>query len=355
MRRHRHARLCFPWIPVVAAALTIAALPAALPAQEASAWTPPLAADGKPDISGVWDFRTLTPLQRPTDQEAVIDEARAAEIEAAAVERARVADLPSDPEARRLEAGGEVGGYNNFWFDRGATVVEDLRTSLIIDPPDGRLPETHPGIERKTLGDDKPIDRPVRLRVGGIGLDSYEDRGLAERCILGFNVGPPITPGGYNQNIQIFHSVHHVAILNEMVHDTRIVPLDERPHLPDSVRQWMGDSRGYWEGDTLVVETKNFSDLVSSFSGSAFSSVGDASEMHVTEKFRRVAEDTLLYEYTVNDPATYTRPFTARLLMKKGDVPLYEYACHEGNYGLYNILSGARAEEAEATASGGGQ
>ncbi|MDE2691585.1 MAG: hypothetical protein OXI49_13790 [Acidobacteriota bacterium] len=353
MRRHRSAHLRFPRNPALAVALTIAALPAALPAQNAPGWTPPLAADGKPDISGVWDFRTLTPLQRPEDQEATIDEARAGEIEAAAVERARVADLPSDPEERRLEAGGEVGGYNNFWFDRGARVVEDLRTSLIIDPPNGRLPDTLPDVKRQTRGDDKPIDRPVRLRVGGIGLDSYEDRGLAERCILGFNVGPPITPGGYNQNIQIFQSANHVAILNEMVHDTRIVPLDGRPHLPDSVRQWMGDSRGRWEGDTLVVETRNFSDLVSSFSGSVAGSVGDAYEMHVTERFRRVDEDTLMYEYTVNDPATFTRPFTARLLMKKGEA-LYEYACHEGNYGLYNILSGARAKEAEAVASGGG-
>ena len=350
MSRRRITRSHLQWIPVVVASLTVAA--PALQAQEAD-WTPPLAADGKPDISGVWDFRTLTPLQRPRDQEATIDEARAGEIEAAAVERARVADLPSDPEERRLEAGGEVGGYNNFWFDRGARVVEDLRTSLIIDPPNGRLPDTLPGIKRQTRGDDKPIDRPVRLRVGGIGLDSYEDRGLAERCILGFNAGPPITPGGYNQNIQIFQSANHVAILNEMVHDTRIVPLDRRPHLPDSVRQWMGDSRGRWEGDTLVVETKNFSDLVSSFSGSVAGAVGDAYEMHVTERFRRVDEDTLMYEYTVNDPATFTRPFTARLLMKKGEA-LYEYACHEGNYGLYNILSGARAKEAEAVASGGG-
>ncbi|MYB17497.1 MAG: hypothetical protein F4Y16_00660 [Holophagales bacterium] len=351
MSHRRITRSHLQWIPVVVASLTVAA--PALQAQEAD-WTPPLAADGKPDISGVWDFRTLTPLQRPEDQEATIDEARAAEIETAAVERARAADAPSDPEKRKLKAGDPVGGYNNFWFDRGARVVEDLRTSLIIDPPNGRLPDTLPGIKRQTRGDDKPIDRPVRLRVGGVGLDSYEDRGLSERCILGFNAGPPITPGGYNQNIQIFQSANHVAILNEMVHDTRIVPLDGRPHLPDSVRQWMGDSRGRWEGDTLIVETKNFSDLVSSFSGSVAGAVGDAYRMHVTERFRRVDEDTLMYEYTVNDPATFTRPFTARLLMKKGEA-LYEYACHEGNYGLFNILSGARAEEAEAVASGGGQ
>ncbi|MCY3934166.1 MAG: hypothetical protein OXH70_20880 [Acidobacteria bacterium] len=352
MRRHRTTRLRNRSIPVLAALVFLVATPS-LVAQEAAGWTPPLAADGKPDISGVWDFRTLTPLQRPEDQEATIDEARAAEIETAAVERARAADAPSDPEKRKLKAGDPVGGYNNFWFDRGARVVEDLRTSLIIDPPNGRLPDTLPDVKRQTRGDDKPIDRPVRLRVGGIGLNSYEDRGLSERCILGFNAGPPITPGGYNQNIQIFQSANHVAILNEMVHDSRIIPLDGRAHLPDSVRQWMGDSRGRWEGDTLIVETKNFSDLISSFSGSVAGAVGDAYEMHVTERFRRVDEDTLMYEYTVNDPATFTRPFTARLLMKKGEA-LFEYACHEGNYGLFNILSGARAKEAEAAAATGG-
>ncbi|MCY3971647.1 MAG: hypothetical protein OXG74_17090 [Acidobacteria bacterium] len=353
MRRHRTTRLRNRSIPVLAALVFLVATPS-LVAQEAAGWMPPLAADGKPDISGVWDFRTLTPLQRPEDQEATIDEARAAEIETAAVERARAADAPSDPEKRKLKAGDPVGGYNNFWFDRGARVVEDLRTSLIIDPPNGRLPDTLPDVKRQTRGDDKPIDRPVRLRVGGVGLDSYEDRGLSERCILGFNAGPPITPGGYNQNIQIFQSANHVAILNEMVHDSRIIPLDGRAHLPDSVRQWMGDSRGRWEGDTLIVETKNFSDLVSSFSGSVAGAVGDAYEMHVTERFRRVDEDTLMYEYTVNDPATFTRPFTARLLMKKGEA-LFEYACHEGNYGLFNILSGARAKEAEAAAATGGE
>ena len=352
MRRSRTTRLHSPLTAALVGLTLLAAAP--MPAQEAADWTPALSAGGKPDISGVWDFRTLTPLQRPEGQEATIDETRAAEIEAAAVEQARVADAPSDPEERRLKAGEPVGGYNRFWFDRGASVVDDLRSSLIIDPPNGRLPETHPGVKRQTPGDDKPIDRPVRLRVGGIGLDSYEDRGLAERCILGFNVGPPITPGGYNQNIQIFQSEDHVAILNEMVHDTRIVPLDDRPHLPDGLRQWMGSSRGYWEGDTLVVETRNFTDQVSSFSGNVFSSVGTAYEMHVTERFRRVDETTLMYEYTVNDPATYTRPFTARLLMKSGEAPLFEYACHEGNYGLFNILSGARAKEAETAAATGG-
>ena len=356
MRRHRTNRLRSRSLPALApAALVLLAFaPAVLIAQEAGGADVPRDPNGQPDISGVWDFRTLTPLQRPKNQEATLDEARAAELEAAAQERARVADLPSDPERAKPKAGANVGAYNNFWFDRGAKVVDDLRTSLIIDPPDGRLPATVPDVKRQTLGDDLPSDRPVRLRVGGVGLDSHEDRGLSERCILGFNEGPPISPGGYNQNIQIFQSESHVAILNEMVHDTRMVPLDGRDHLPDSLRQWMGDSRGRWEGDTLVVETKNFTDRISSFSGSPFAAVGSGYEMQITEKFQRLDQDTLMYEYTVNDPATYTTTFTARLLMKKSGAPMFEYACHEGNYGLHNMLSGARAKEAEAAAATGG-
>ena len=341
-------------ILILAALAVLTAAPTVLAAQEAADPAVPRTAGGQPDISGVWDFRTLTPLQRPQNQGETIDQAKARELEEAAAERARVADQPSDPEREALRAGGDVGAYNNFWFDRGAKVVDDLRTSLIIDPPDGRLPATVPDVKRQTLGDDLPPDRPVRLRVGGVGLESYEDRGLSERCILGFNEGPPISPGGYNQNIHIFQSESHVAILNEMVHDTRTVPLDGRDHLPDSLRQWMGDSRGRWEGDTLVVETKNFTDRISSFSGSPFAAVGTGYQMQITEKFQRLDQDTLMYEYTVNDPATYTRPFTARLLMKKSAVPMFEYACHEGNYGLHNMLSGARAKEAEAAAATGG-
>ena len=354
MRRHRITRRR-RLIPVLAAVTLLATAPVSVTAQEAADRTVPRTANGRPDISGVWDFRTLTPLQRPANQDATIDATKAAEIEAASVESARRADLPSDPEREALKAGGNVGAYNNFWFDRGAKVVDDLRTSLIVDPPDGRLPATHPDVKRQTLGDDLPTDRPVRLRVGGVGLESHEDRGLSERCILGFNEGPPISPGGYNQNIQIFQSESHVALLNEMVHDTRMVPLDGRPHLPDSLRQWMGDSRGRWEGDTLVVETKNFTDRISSFSGSPFAAVGTGYGMQITEKFRRLDEDTLMYEYTVDDSATYTRPFTARLLMKKSDAPMFEYACHEGNYGLFNMLSGARAKEADAAVATGGE
>ena len=168
--------------------------------------------------------------------------------------------------------------------------------------------------------------------------------GLAERCLLGFNSGPPVVPAGYNQNLQIFQTPDHVVILHEMVHDARVVPLDGRPHLPEGVRQWMGDSRGYWDGDTLVVESRNYSDKTASFSPSVTMAAGDGTTLSLTERFTRVAEDTLLYEFTVDDATTFTAPITAQIPMKRGEA-MFEYACHEGNYGLPNILAGARQAE----------
>ena len=313
---------------------------------------PPRLPDGKPDLQGVWDFRTLTPLQRPEDlgDKTVLTAEEVAELEARAAERTASANAPSEVRSEPLPVGGNVGAYNRFWMDQGAGVVDDQRTSLIVDPPTGRLPALQPGVEvdALSLGADLPGTRPVRARGAGIGAESYEDRGLAERCLLGFNSGPPIVPAGYNQNIQIFQTSDHVAILHEMVHDARIVPLDGRDHVRDDIRQWMGDSRGYWDGDTLVVETRNFTDKTASFNPSVPSAVGDGANLHLIERFRRVDEETLLYEFTVDDPTTFTHPFTAALLMKQGDV-LFEYACHEGNYGLFNILSGAREDELAGT------
>ena len=335
-------------VHVLVAAVFLA--PAGAAGQSSSEWRTP---DGQPDIQGVWDFRTLTPLQRPDERanQAVLSDEEVAEIETRAVERAVEADRPSEVRSEPLPVGGNVGGYNNFWFDRGAGVVDDGRTSLLLDPPNGRLPAATPTAKQQSTTDDLRAapDRPVRFRVGGIGTDGPEDRGLAERCLVGFNTGPPIVPGGYNQNLQIFQSPTHVAILNEMVHDTRIVPLDERPHLPDGIRQWMGNSRGYWDGDTLVVETKNFTDKTASFGPTVRSAMGSGRTMQLVERFRRIDEETLLYEFTVTDPTNFTAPFTAAQPMKRGDA-MYEYACHEGNYGLLNILAGARAED--ATASG---
>ncbi len=315
------------------------------------AYEPPRTAEGKPDLQGVWDFRTLTPLQRPDDSAnaAVLSEERVAELEAQSDAREVAAFAPSDVRDAPLPVGGNVGGYNSYWVDQGARVVDDQRTSLITDPPTGRLPALQPGVEmiELSLGEDRPGTRPVRARAAGIGTDSFEDRGLAERCLLGFNSGPPIVPAGYNQNVQLFQTPDYVVILNEMVHDARIVPLDGRAHLDERIRQWMGDSRGRWEGDTLVVETRNFGHRTASFNSSVATAAGTGTTLHLIERFQRAADDTLLYEFTVNDPDTFTAPFTAALPMKMGD-GMFEYACHEGNYGLLNILTGARTAEATA-------
>ena len=308
----------------------------------------PRTADGRPDLQGVWDFRTLTPLQRPEERgdQAVLTAEEVAEIEARAAQNVVDADRPSEIRTEPLPVGEPVGGYNNFWFDRGAGVVEGNRTSLITSPDDGRVPPLQPGVEMVTLslGEDLAGTQPVRVRAAGIGADHWKDRGLAERCLLGFNSGPPIVPAGYNQNLQIFQTADHVAILHEMVHDVRIVPLDGRPPLPDSMRQWMGDSRGYWDGDTLVVESRNYSDKTASFSPSVTMAAGDGTTLHLIERFTRIADDTLLYEFTVDDMTTFTAPIVAQIPMKRGEA-MFEYACHEGNYGLPNILAGARQAE----------
>lgn len=302
---------------------------------------PPRLADGRPDLQGVWDFKTITPLQRPVGlgDRAELTEEEASTIEAQ-VEQSQTAVLES--------IGGKIGAYNAFWFDIGTNVVESRQTSLIIDPPNGRLPSLAEGAARQSgsLVEDIPGTRPVRYRSGGIGLDGPEDRALAERCLVGFNSGPPMMPSGYNNNMQLFQTSDHVVILNEMVHDARIIPLDGRSHL-DGVRQWMGDSRGRWDGDTLVVESRNFTDFTSSFDPGATGGIGSGETLHLIERFTRLDENTLVYEYTVNDPSTFTRPFTVALPMRQLEQPIFEYACHEGNYGMLNLLSGARAKEAE--------
>ena len=338
---------------VVVAPLLVALTVCVSPLGAQTASDTPRLPDGTPDLQGVWDFRTLTPLQRPRDlgDKAVLTAEEIAEAESRSAERYAQANAPSEVRTEPLPVGGTVGGYNRYWMDTGARVVEDQRTSLIVDPPSGRLPELQPGVEMQvlSLGADLPGARPIRVRGAGIAAESWEDRGLAERCLVGFNSGPPIVPAGYNQNIQIFQTSDHIAILHEMVHDARIVPLDRRDHIPDGVRQWMGDSRGYWDGDTLVVETRNFSDKTASFNPSVATAVGSGDTLHLTERFRRVDADTLLYEYTVDDATVFTQPFTAVLPMKRGDA-LFEYACHEGNYGMLNILAGARiAEHAESS------
>ena len=319
-------------------ALLALAFPAAALAQSSEAPRTPW---GDPDLGGVWDYWTFTPLERPEElaDRATLTEEEAAAIAREANEAALARDLAAPP--------GDPGGYSQeVWTDRvRATAL--TQASLIVDPPDGRVPPLTADAEAREAARLAGDGQPVRIRVGGHGTAGPEERGLAERCLLGFSTGPPLLPGGYNNNVQIFQTPDAVALLIEMNHDVRFVPLDGRPELTDGIRQWMGSSRGRWEGDTLVIDTRNFTDRTASFAltGSAW---GSAGELHLEERFTRVDGDTLLYEFTVNDPASFTRAFSGRMPMNHSDLPLYEYACHEGNYGMENLLRGARAEELEA-------
>ena len=300
----------------------------------------PRTAWGAPDLQGVWDFRTITPLERPEalGEQAFLTEEEAANLEQEVVERNvelanRAARRTSVTESVDRGEEGAPGFYNNFWLDRGTRTVGTRRTSLVIDPPNGRLPEMSPaGRERTTARREYLREHPA---------DSWLDRSAFDRCILGFNAGPPITPGGYNQNLQVFQTPDHVVLITEMVHTVRVVPLDGRPALPGHVRQWSGDSRGRWEGDTLVIETSHFNDQRRWR--------GTTRNMTLVERLTRVDADTLVYEYTVDDPETWTRPWTASLPMRRSEEPLYEYACHEGNYSMPGILGGHRADEAAAS------
>ncbi len=308
----------------------------------AAAQDAPRTAWGAPDLQGVWDFRTITPLERPEalGDQAFLTEEEAANLEQEVVERN--VELASRA-ARRTEVTqsvdrgeeGAPGFYNNFWLDRGTSTVGTRRTSLIVDPPNGRLPEMSPDGQQRTEA------RREYLREHP--ADSWLDRSAFDRCILGFNAGPPITPGGYNQNLQVFQTPDHVVLITEMVHTVRVVPLDGRPALRDDVRQWSGDSRGRWEGDTLVIETTHFNDQRRWR--------GTTRNMTLVERLTRVDAGTLAYEYTVNDPDTWTRPWTASIPMRRSDEPMYEYACHEGNYSMPGILGGHRVEESEAAAA----
>ena len=287
---------------------------------------------GVPDLQGIWDFRTITPLQRPDD---LVDKTVFTPEEAAEYEAARVASLHKD---QRVEDGLEpetdvAYAYNHFWWDYGDTLVEDRRTSLIVDPPDGRIPPLTP--DGQARGDQR---REARSRPA----HGPEDRNVWERCIVGGNAGPPITPSAYNNNVQLLQAPGVVVIFNEMIHDARVVPIDGSAHLPDDIRQWRGDPRGRWEGETLVVESTNFNGKT------AFR--GSGADLRLEERFTRVSDGRLIYQFTIDDPTSFTKPWTAVIPMKATEGPIFEYACHEGNYGMVNLLAGARVQEAEAAA-----
>ncbi len=287
---------------------------------------------GDPDISGIFTFRTLTPLQRPqqfADQET-LDPETAAAFEAS--ERTRQNRDLFDPIAGARSAGyaprseGGVLSYNEFWYERGVDLTDDKRTSLIIDPPDGRLPPRTP--EAIEAGRERAAYRREHM------YDSYENRSLMDRCIMGFNAGPPMSSSAYNNNVMIFQTEDHVVILNEMVHNARIIPIDDVAKPP--FKQFSGVSRGHWEGETFVVETTQFR---------GGESRGTSPNKHLIEKFTRINPDRVAYEYTVTDPTVYTAPHTVLMPFRRTDGPLFEYACHEGNIGLYGILAGARELE----------
>jgi hypothetical protein len=305
--------------------------PAAVPAQSqptgASSWAHPRTSWGDPDLTGYWTNTTTTPLQRPAD---LADKAVLAG-EELAKRRAEVAARQNADQAPRK---GDPGTYNDFWFERGA--LND-RTSLVIDPPDGRVPPLTP--EAQKLAAEK--------RARG-AADSPEDRSAFERCITRSLPGA-MMPGFYNHNYQIHQTPGYVVLVVEMIHEARIIPVSGRPHVGAAIRNWLGDSRGRWEGNTLVVETTNFNDKVREQSLIAFSS---GQNLQLVERFTRMDDDTIDYQFTVTDPTMYTRPWTAAIPMTKFDGPIYEYACHEGNYGMGGILRGARMDEQLAGEAG---
>ena len=315
------------WVGVVI--VLVATISVAGQESAAQAYTPPRTADGQPDLQGFWTNQTYAPLERPDD----VTKAVYAAEEAAAIAQGRA----------RGEAEQTVPGtvpdvhydHTQFGLDRSqSAMARDLRTSLIVDPPDGRLPPmTAEGQKRAAAREE------TQRRMGG-RWGAAEANQLDDRCLIMRTAGPPMLNSNYNSNYHIVQGRGYVMILVEMIHDARIIPLDGRERPPDAVRQWMGMSRGRWEGDTLVVETTNFNGK---------NTWNESSERtRVTERFTRVADDAIMYSFTVDDPATWEQPWSVELPMTKTIGPLFEHACHEGNYGLYNTLVGARLEEKRA-------
>ena len=315
---------CFSTFVALAAVLTVA--PPSVLAQSGNG-TPMRTPDGQPNISGTFTFRTLTPMQRPEQFEGreTLSPEEAAAFEAS--ERTRQNRDLFDPELGannyRPRAEGGVLSYNEFWYERGVELTADKRTSLIIDPPNGRYPPMTEAERR--VGPERAAYRREHM------YDSYENRRLGDRCIMFGKSGPPIGPGAYNNNLMIFQTADHVAILTEQARMARIIPLDDTP--TPAFEQLGGASRGHWEGETLVIETTQIRDWGDGRHGPG---------MHLIERLTRLDPDTVAYEYTVTDPSVYTAPYTVMMPFRRTDGPIFEYACHEGNIGLHGILAGAR-------------
>ena len=283
--------------------------------------TAPRTPDGRPDLQGLWDFAQLTPFERPTD---LAGKVTLTEDEAEEFAQRRIETTHKDRRDGGAAADVER-AYNDFWWDFGTRVSK--QSSLVVDPPDGRIPAL-------------TAEAQKRVTERKVLYDNPEERPLAERCILGFNSGPPMMPSAYNNNVQIVQTRDHVVIVNEMIHSARIVDLSGRPHPAKEMRFLTGDSIGRWEGDTLVVDTTNFS------KERAYR--GASSNMHLVERFTRVDRNTLRYEFTVDNPETWTKPWSASIPMALSTELMFEYACHEANYALEGVLKGARYQDAQA-------
>jgi hypothetical protein len=320
-----------------------------------SNYEPPRNAQGNPNIQGTWDYRTLTPLERP---QSLGDKAVFSAEEQEAFRKHVIEVSNVDNIRDKVEAAVDIeGAYNHFWYDFGTTMNEDRRTSLIVDPPNGRLPD----LTAEALAELKngPLRHyPVR-DVISIGLANFvpvgpETLGLSERCLVSFSSGPPLIPSAYNNNIRIVQTPNHVVILTEMIHDARIVQMADVQPLPAELKKWTGASHGHWDGNTLVVTTTNFTDKtaiyqmpLSLIDPSRNGVVGSGENMELIERFTLANDSTLVYEYTIDAPGSFAKPFTVAIPMRATEDQIYEYACHEGNYGLVGMLKGARQTEKE--------
>jgi hypothetical protein len=301
--------------------------PAAKAAASARSWKVPRTPDGQPDLQGTWNSETYTPFERAAELK---DKAFFTPEEAAAFEKRRL-------EQFRSQAADDIHYDNAIWqSEKNAKGLRSLRTSIVIDPPDGRIPALLPEAQKRQA------DQAAARR--GVGAyDSVQNRPLAERCIIWPHQGPPMQPVGYNSNLAFVQGPGYVVVIQEMIHDARVIPLDDRPHLGKDIRQIEGDSRGHWDGDTLVVETTNFTGRTQ-FRGST-------AALKVTERFTRTDPDTIVYQATMEDPNTWARPWTIEYPMTRTNDQWFEYACHEGNYGMQNILRAQRAQEAAEPAA----
>ena len=303
---------------------------AKLTTKASKTWTPPRTPDGHPDLQGYWTNATLIPLERPAE---LGNKEFYTEAEAAAIDKQRI-------QRENSQAKTDIHYDNVIWQHENYSKVATARTSVIFDPPDGRIPPLNASGQVRAAAEKEAARRRDNA-------DSAESRSLGERCLSWGNEGPPMLGSTYNANLQIVQTPASIAISQEIIHGVRVIPMDGRPHLLPDVRQLGGDSRGHWEGDTLVVDTTNFTDQTNFRPPPATGrqDIFSSRDLHVVERFTRTDPDTIVYRFTIDDPSIWTKPWSGELLMRRIEGPIFEYACHEGNYGLANILAAARAKE----------